>query len=89
MSYRRSSIESLSLTPANLQEKQEKFVGDDVWLKGTPQGTIKLRVVNQRLRDKKWWLQLKLPREEFPYNDGAWYSQKKVQMAKKGPNHNV
>ncbi|KAF7503040.1 hypothetical protein GJ744_004678 [Endocarpon pusillum] len=70
-------------------EKQEKFVGDDVWLKGTPQGTIRLHVVNQRLHKKKWWLQLKSPGEEILYNDGAWYPQKTVSMAKKGPKHNV
>lgn len=89
MSHCRLSIGSLSLNSANSQEKQEKFVGDVVWLKGTPQGTIKLHVVNQRLKEKKWYLQLKSPREEFLYNDGAWYPQKKVSMAQKGPKHNV
>lgn len=69
------------------QERQEKFVGDEVWLKGTPQGTIRLQVVNQKLKDRKWWLQLQLPEENEPYNNGAWFSQKKVKMAKKGPKH--
>lgn len=68
-------------------ERQEKFVGDEVWLKGTPQGTIRLQVVNQKLKDRKWWLQLQLPEENEPYNNGAWFSQKKVKMAKKGPKH--
>ena len=80
---------SLLLTRANLQEKQEKFVGDVVFLKGTPQGTIKLHVVNQRLKDKKWGLQLKSPKEDVLYNDGAWYPQKKVSMAQKGPKHDI
>jgi hypothetical protein len=64
-------------------------VGDEVWLKDTPQGTIRLLVVNETLRDKRWWLQLQLPGEDQLYNDGAWYSQKKVKMAKKGPKHDI
>jgi len=89
-----SRSEDRLLTPFSLQEKQEKWVGDQVYYK-TSDGLILLDVVAAELlldrseNKKKWWLKLKKPNASGDelYEGGARFAQRSVRTAKKGPNH--
>jgi hypothetical protein len=69
------------------QEQQEFFIDDEVWLKNTPQGTLRLKVVATQLHNMNWYLKLQERGKDTLYRNGAWISQRKVSNARRGPNH--
>jgi hypothetical protein len=54
-------------------------------IKGTARGTIRLTVVNTTNNKGRYYL--KLSEGGVQYEDGAWVSQKKVAVVRKGANH--
>ena len=72
------------------KEKQEKKVGDEVFLKKVPgRGTIRLKVMEAALHDhqgkRRWYLKLQEIGSTELYSKGDWFSQKKVGLAQRAP----
>jgi len=66
-------------------EHQEFFKGDEVFLKsGTQRGTVVYTVEATTEHNGKWFL--RLSEGAAVYDNGAWVSQKRVSLARKGPN---
>jgi hypothetical protein len=66
-----------------MQEEQEFFVGDEVYLvTHTARGTLKLKVVSTTNHRGRWYLKLSEGGDKL-YESGAWVSQRKVRIARR------